>query len=276
MIKSYRGKAVLVTGGTAGIGLATALAFAKHGAECTLTYRFGSADEDEVTSRFRALGAPDPHFVQADVSKDEDTDALLHGMRERHDGVEAFIVNASMSLVVNSFDGYDKRGFRKSLEASAWPLVEYTRRIKKIFGKYPRYIVGQSSTGPAAFSVGYDFVAASKSVMETLCKYMSYRLYDEDVAINMVRSRSVRTESFKSTFGADFASFAKRLSKESHFLEPEEVADTTLALCSGLMDGVRGQIITCDKGTTFFDDLMRLYEEREDLGLVWPPRDAAE
>jgi len=172
---------------------------------------------------------------------------------------------------VNSFDGYDHRGLLKSLEASAWPLVEYTRRAKKVFGTYPRYIVGQSSTGPAAFSVGYDFVAASKSVMETLCKYMSYRLYDEDVRINMIRSRSVRTESFKSTFGAQFSDFAKKFSKETHFLEPEEVADATLALCSGLMDGVRGQIITCDKGTTFFDNLMRLWEEREELGLDWPP-----
>jgi NAD(P)-dependent dehydrogenase (short-subunit alcohol dehydrogenase family) len=267
VIRSYRGKAVLVTGGTAGIGLATALAFARHGAECTLTYRFGSADEDEVRGRFAALGAPEPHIVQADASRDDDTDALLQGMRERHNHIEALIVNASMSLVVNDFAGYDQRGFRKSIEASAWPLVEYTRRTKKIFGTYPRYVVGQSSTGPAAFSVGYDFVAASKSVMETLCKYMSYRLYDEDIRINMLRSRSVRTESFKSTFGADFAEFAKKLAKEEHFLEPEVVADATLALCSGMLDGLRGQVITCDRGTTFFDNLMRLWEERVELGI---------
>ena len=50
-----------------------------------------------------------------------------------------------------------------------------------------------SSTGPAHFSVGYDFVAASKSVMETLCRYMSYRLFEQDVRVNVVRSRLVRT-----------------------------------------------------------------------------------
>jgi hypothetical protein len=33
------------------------------------------------------------------------------------------------------------------------------------------------------------------------------------------------------------------------------------------MDGVNGQVLTIDRGTTFFDDLMRLYEEREALGL---------
>ena len=40
--------------------------------------------------------------------------------------------------------------------------------------------------------------------METLCRYMNYRLFDEDVRINVVRSRLVRTESLRATFGHDF------------------------------------------------------------------------
>jgi NAD(P)-dependent dehydrogenase (short-subunit alcohol dehydrogenase family) len=267
VIASYRGKAVLITGGTAGIGLATGLAFAKQGATCTLTYRFGSADEDEVRAQFAAVGGPEPFFFQADAASDEDTDALLASMKTRHEGIEAYIANASAALVTRGFEDYDKKGLHQSIDQSAWPMVEYTRRIKAVFGKYPRYIVGMSSTGPDSFSVGYDFVAASKAVMETLCKYMNYRLFDEDVRINIVRSRSVRTASFTSTFGAGFAEFAKRFTKERHFLPPEEVAEAALALCSGMMDGVSGQILTVDRGTTFYDNLMRLYEEREELGI---------
>jgi NAD(P)-dependent dehydrogenase (short-subunit alcohol dehydrogenase family) len=267
MIADLRGKAVLVTGGTAGIGLATALAFARRGAECTLTYRFGSADEDSVRARFAAAGAPAPSIVQADAARDDDTDALLAAMRERHRAVDVLIANVSAAMVVNSFDDYDLRGLKKSIEQSAWPMVEYTRRIRRVFGRYPRYVVGMSSTGPDSFSVGYDFVAASKAVMETLCRYMNYRLFDDDVRINVIRSRSVRTASFDATFGAEFSEFAERFTTPRHFLEPEEVADAALALCSGMMDGVSGQIITIDRGTSFFDNLMRLYEERESLGL---------
>jgi NAD(P)-dependent dehydrogenase (short-subunit alcohol dehydrogenase family) len=267
VIQDYRGKAVLVTGGTAGIGLATALAFARQGAVCTLTYRFGSVEEDEVRAHFSAIDAPEPLIVQADASRDEDTDAVLAAMHKRHEHVEVFIANASAALVVNKIEDYDLRGLHKSVTASAWHMVEYTRRIKREFGRYPRYVVGMSSTGPDSFSVGYDFVAASKAVMETLCRYMSYRLFDEDIRINVLRSRSIRTASFQSTFGSGFAKFAERFTTDKHFLVPEEVADATLALCSGLMDGVNGQVITVDHGTTFFDNLMRLWEERKELGL---------
>ncbi len=261
------GKAVLVTGGTAGIGLATALRFAKAGAACTLTYRFGSADEDEVRAKFAALGAPEPFFFQADAGRDEDTDALLEAMKERHDSVEVFISNVSGALVTNSLDDYDMRGLMKSIQISTWPMVEYTRKIEKVFGKYPRYIIGMSSTGPDHFSVGYDFVAASKAVMETLCRYMSYRLFEEDVRINVIRSRSIRTEMFESTFGKEFYEWAKRLSSEEHFLSPDDVAGVAYSLCTGDMDAVNGQVITVDKGTTFFDNLMRLFNEREQLKL---------
>lgn len=270
MIRSFAGKPVLVTGGTSGIGLATALAFARYGAPCVLTYRFGSVDEDEVRARFLAIDAPEPLIVQADATREEDTAALLEEVRARFGEIEVLVSNVSAALVVNGIDDYDRRGLLKSIEASAWPMVDYTRQIHRVFGRYPRYVIGMSSTGPDCFSAGYDFVAASKSVLETLCRYMSYRLFDEDVRINVIRSRSVVTPSFEATFGKDFLEFARHFTTPEHFLTADEVGEAALALCSGWMDGVRGQVLTVDRGTTFFDDLMRLYEERDRLGFRVP------
>ena len=45
------------------------------------------------------------------------------------------------------------------------------------------------------------------------------------------------------------------------------VGQCIVALCSGLLDGVKGQILTVDQGMLFSDDLMRLYSQREALAL---------
>ena len=267
MTGDFRDRAVLVTGGTMGIGLATALAFGRRGAACTLTYKWGSADEDEVRRTFADAGAPEPALIQADVARAEDTGRVLAEMRARHGHVEAFISNVSQAVLVEDPADYSARALFQSIQYSAWPLVEHTLRIREVFGRYPRYAIGISSTGVDQFSWGYDLMAASKAVMETLCRYLSYRLYDEDIRINVIRTRSVRTESFRTAFGSDFEAFARRFSREQHFVDPREVADAAVALCSGLMDGVRGQVLTVDRGTSFFDNLMRLYHERETLEL---------
>jgi len=267
MINDLRDKAVLITGGTMGIGLATGLAFARQGAATWLTNKWGTADEDEVRARFREIGAKEPRIVTADVANDEDTKALLDEMKREHDHVEAFISNVSVALITHGLDDWEERSLFKSIDYSAWPMFAYTRRIKETFGRYPRYVIGLSSGGPDVFYKNYDFVAASKAVMETLCRYMNYRLFDEDIRINVVRSRLVSTESLRATFGADFEAFAERFNMKRQFISCEEVANAILGLCSGLMDGVSGQVVMVDRGTSFFDTLMRLYEERDLLKL---------
>jgi enoyl-[acyl-carrier-protein] reductase (NADH) len=128
-------------------------------------------------------------------------------------------------------------------------------------------VVGLSSTGVDSYTIGYDFVAASKAVMETLCRYLNYRLFDEDIRINVLRSPAVRTASYDAHFGAEFDDFARRFTRVHHYIEADEVGNAAVALCSGLMDGVSGQVLTVDRGTSFFDIFMRLYQERDELGL---------
>lgn len=265
MLNDLRGKAVIVTGGTMGIGLATGIAFAKEGADVTLTHRWGSADEDEVKRAFRDAGAKEPRIVQADAGHDEDTLALLHDLRRDHDRIEAVIANVSFGLVVHGLEQYEKRSLHTSIDYSAWPMYAYGKHVADVFGRWPRYIVGLSSGGPDHFYKNYDFVAASKAVMETMCRYMSYRLFGEDCRVNVVRSRLVPTESLRATFGRDFEDFAQHFNMKRQFITTEEVAGTILALCSGLLDGMNGQVLMVDRGTTFCDNVMRLYEEKDEL-----------
>jgi NAD(P)-dependent dehydrogenase (short-subunit alcohol dehydrogenase family) len=258
------GKVALITGGTRGIGLATALALAGQGAMCVLTYRWGSADEDEICKQFRDIGALEPLLLQADIGLSEDTVALLDQIKDKLSRVDIFISNASVALLVKDLSDYTERGFLKSLRNSAWPTFDYLTRIKTIFGVMPKHVVIMSSDGPDRFTPFYDFVAASKAVIETLTRYLAYRLRDEQVCINVLRSRAIRTESFDDTFGNEFYDFLGRLVPPQWFMSPAEVADAALALCSGMFDGMSGQVVMVDNGNTFSDGISSIYQRQQE------------
>lgn len=261
------GKAVLITGGTKGIGLATALQFAQAGARCYLTYKWGSADQDQLLARFEERGAVRPVLLEADVSRDEDTDCLLAEIARREERLDVFVSNVGFAQRTMALEEYKKQTLFKSLEYSTWPLIAYARRIKERFGAYPRHLVGISSDGPDHFYPGYDFVAASKALLEFFAKYLSVHLFEEGSRVNIIRFGMVRTESFEMIFGEAFFKFLRDQGiPESLLLTPEACGQTVLGLCSGLLDAVNGQIITADYGVSLRDNVMMRYHASRQAG----------
>ncbi len=255
-LHDYSGKTVLITGGTRGIGLACGLAFARCGARVVLTHRWGSADEDALRAQFAAIAAPAPRIIEADVSRDEDTHNLLEALRSDHDAVDVFISNVCVVMRGEGPLEHTRRALYKSLEYSSWPFVAYLHAIAKAFGRYPRYAVAMSSDGPDTHYPAYDYVAVAKAVLETFVRYMSTHLQAENCRVNAVRSRQVMTESYQQMFGADQVALGQRFADFA--CTPEEVADATLALCSGLFDAMSGQVLTVDRGAAFVDNIATL------------------
>jgi NAD(P)-dependent dehydrogenase (short-subunit alcohol dehydrogenase family) len=255
------GKVVLVTGGTCGIGRAAGLAYGREGARVVLTHRWGTADERALRAEYAEAGAPEPLVVEADVSRDEDTEALLEEVADEHDHVDVLVSNVAWALLTPGLDDWSWRGLTQSIRYTAWPMWAYTRAIHERFGHYPHSVIGLSSDGPDGFFMNYDFVGQSKAVLETMCRYMNFRLRDEGVRVNIVRSRLVRTASFAETFGPEIEQLFDALGGfDDCATSPEEIANVILALGSGLLSAVGGQILMVDKGFSFFDNLMGIAE----------------
>lgn len=260
-------RVVLITGGTKGIGKEIAFKFAEHGDQCIITYGWGSIEEEDLINEFKERNLPLPFLKQADVINNEDTIELLTEINERFGRLDVFISNVSFANLVKSIDDYSEAALLKSIEYSCWPMIEYTRQMKTVFGVYPKYVIGLSSHGPDRYHKNYDFAAATKALNEVLVKYLNYHFYDENVIFNILRTRPLVTDLLLSTIGKDWPKFIAKYDIPGTHIELEEFANVAYMMCSGLMDAIRGQTVIADRGYDFAEGLQRMYADQEELGL---------
>jgi len=256
------GRTALITGGTAGVGLATGLALGRSGARCWLTYRWGSADPDDVRRQFAEVGAPEPVLVQSDVGSADDQQALVEQLASTVDRVDVFVSNAANAVVIRELEDWSLRGLQQSVRFAVWPTVGLTLALREALGA-PRYVVAMSSDGPDHYTVGYDAIAATKAMLECVVRYLATRLRPEGTRVNAIRSRGIRTASFEAVFGPDLEAWSRAYVPQRWWVDPADVGMAALALCSGRMDAVNGQVLTIDRGSAFGDNLMRLFDDRD-------------
>ena len=246
MFIDYNNKAVLITGGTKGIGKAIGLAFARQGAIVYLTYKWGNHNEDELYAEF----ADCPHkpvLIQSDVAAADDIKSLFTTIKEKNIPLHAIISNVAFAQIVQDMDALKKNVLDLSLNYSAWPIVSLTKTAYAVLNYYPKYITAISSDGADICHPGYDLAGSSKAVLETLVKYLALRLKKFGTRVNAVRPGFVDTESSRATFSPDVLAEINRKCP-GIFLDPKAIAGTVLCLCSGAMDAVTGQILVIDEG----------------------------
>jgi NAD(P)-dependent dehydrogenase (short-subunit alcohol dehydrogenase family) len=245
---------VVVTGGTRGLGKAIGMEFARAGANVVLTHRWHSVDEAELRAEFRALRCAEPIVMECDASDPEATRDLVSAVLGTTGSIDVVVSNVAFSKVVDEVANLKRRSLELSLGYSSWPVVDIVQTTHELAGRYPRYVIGVSSDGGEVCHPGYDLAGASKAVLETLCRYLAIRLKGQGVRVNAVRPGFLDTQSSRATFG-DAALDAAREGIAGLFVEPRVVAQTCLALCSGLLDGLTGQVITVDEGWSLVSPL---------------------
>jgi NAD(P)-dependent dehydrogenase (short-subunit alcohol dehydrogenase family) len=238
---------VLITGGTRGLGKAVGMEFSRVGAKVYLTHRWGSVNEQDLITEFCANGLPAPTIFESDASDLEATRSLMGAIKAETDTLDILVSNVAFAKVVHELGDLKRSALELSLRYSAWPVVDQVQAAYETFGRYPRYVIGVSSNGGEVCFDGYDLVGASKAVLETLCRYLAFRLRPQGVRVNVIRPGLLDTDSSRAVFSDDVIEAIEERNG-SYLLDAKGVAKVCVALCSGWMDAVTGQVIVVDEG----------------------------
>ncbi|MGU3499405.1 SDR family oxidoreductase [Mycobacterium sp. C31M] len=180
------GKTALVTGGTSGIGLATAKRFAEEGAYVIVTGR----DRKRLDEIATALGERG-RAVRADISSIDDLDALAGEIATRGSGLDIVFANAGGGDFANLADVTEKH-YRDNFDRNVAGTVFTVQKTLPLLNDGASVVL----TGSSAASEGtpaFGLYAASKAAIRSLARTWAAELADRKVRVNTVVPGPVET-----------------------------------------------------------------------------------
>ena len=191
-------KVLLVTGGSRGIGAATALLAAQNGWSVAVNYTANSLAADEVVRQIRALGGQ-AMAVQADVAEEAQVLRMFEHIDAKFGRLSGLVNNAGVVDVTARVDEMSvarwKRMFDINVIGSMVCAREAVRRMSTKHGGEGGSIVNVSSAASRLGSPGqYVDYAAAKGAIDAFTIGLAKEVAAEGVRVNAVRPGLIETE----------------------------------------------------------------------------------
>lgn len=247
----HEGRVAIVTGGSSGIGRATALAFAREGSRVIV------GDINEVGGRETidevAAAGGEAEFFACDVTDASSVDALVGRAIQRYGALHAMFNNAGIGAYA--------------------PLLEHTPEQFDRVVKVNQYGVfyGMAAAGRAMRECGiagtivnmasvFAFVAsrgvigyhAAKGAVRSMTQAAALELAPYNIRVVAVAPGSVDTPIIQGYKDQGLESTIARAHMRGKILQPAQIAETVVWLCSSGADCVNGSTLMCDDGFAEF------------------------
>ena len=241
------GKIAVVTGGSSGIGLATARRFVEEGAHVVITGR----RENELREAAASI-ARNVTTVMGDVARLEDLDRLYAQVKETHGHIDILFANAGAGTVA-PLAAATEAHFDQTFDVNVKGLFFTVQKALPLL-KDGGSIILTSSVSNIMGLPGFSAYAASKAALRSFARSWTMELKDRNIRVNAMSPGPIDTPALATTTGLTSeqaeeaaAQFASQIPMGRRG-EPDEIAAAVLFLASNESSFVTGVDLAVDGG----------------------------
>ena len=253
-MKKFEGKVVIVTGGSSGIGAATALAFAREGSKVVIAAR-RSDKSNAMVRQIEALGS-EGLFIKTDISRRAEVEAMVEGTLNRFGKLDCAVNNAGIvgpvSVPMAEIEESQWDEVMSINLKGVWMCMKY--EISAMLRQGKGSIVNVSSIyGTKPSDVGHAPYCTSKNGVIGLSTTAAIDYGLRGIRVNVVSpgyTHSEMVDPYVESAPALMRTLCEKYSAQSRLGEAEEVADVITWLCSDEARFVSGAVLPVDGGGT--------------------------
>ena len=259
MFTSIAGRAVVVTGGTRGIGKGIASVFARNGAKVLITGRDAEAARtaaEELHAQAQAAQAPgEVSYLLADVASREDCRRVAAIATERLGGVDVLCANAGIFPDARLEDLTEETSTRCSTSTSRARSASVQACLPALAESgHGRVILTSSITGPITGFPGWSHYGASKAGQLGFIRSAAIELARRRITVNAVLPGNIVTEGLAS-LGKDYEAEMTAAIPMGRLGTIDDIAYAALFLATDEASYITGQTIVVDGGQVLPESL---------------------